>query len=93
MQTYPKEQLLFAGLLSILNAYTLIWWSGPCRSGIEVSPPQIKFFHSNPPQGATFFVGPRRIINVNTLIWWNGPCRPGVGVSPLQIKFYHSNPA
>ena len=58
MQTHPKEQLLFAGLLSILNAYTLFWWSGPCRPGVGVSPPQIKFYHANPPRGATFVCWP-----------------------------------
>jgi hypothetical protein len=41
-------------LLAYSQFYTLIWWSGPCGPGIEVSPPQIKFYQANPPREATF---------------------------------------
>jgi hypothetical protein len=37
-QTYPEEQILFAGLLSILNAYTPFCWVGPCGPRVGVSP-------------------------------------------------------
>ena len=36
--THPKEQLLFAGLLSILYAYTLFCWGGPFGPRVGVSP-------------------------------------------------------
>jgi hypothetical protein len=49
---HPEEQFLFAGPLKIINANTPIWWSGPCRPGAGVSPPQIKFYQANPPRGA-----------------------------------------
>ena len=57
-QTYPEEQILFAGLLSILNAYTPFCWVGPCGPQVWVSPPQIKFYCANPPRGANFVCWP-----------------------------------
>ncbi len=49
---------MFAGPRPILKANTLIWWSGPCGPRVGVSPPQIKFFYSNLPRGATFVCWP-----------------------------------
>jgi hypothetical protein len=40
------------------DIFQFIWWSWPCRPGVGVSPPQIKFYHANPPRGATFVCWP-----------------------------------
>jgi hypothetical protein len=50
---------MFAGPHPILIANTPIWWSGPCGPGVRVSPPQIKFYQANPPQGATYVCWPK----------------------------------
>ena len=49
---------MFAGPRPILIANTPIWWSGPCGPVVGVSPPQIKFYRTNPPRGATFVCRP-----------------------------------
>jgi hypothetical protein len=83
---------LFAGPLKILNANTPIWWSGPCRPGAGVSPPQIKFYQANPPRGAIFVCWPlpnSQPIHPHLVEWTLRA--PGLG-EPPKNKILHGKP-
>jgi hypothetical protein len=59
----------------------------PAGQGLGWAPPQIKFYHANPPRGATFVWWPPQNSQSKYPFWWGGPCHPGVGVSPPKINF------
>jgi hypothetical protein len=64
----------------------------PVGPGLRVSPPEVKFYHANPPEEQLLFAGPHPILNAYTPIWLGGPLGPRVKGEPPEIKFYHANP-
>ncbi len=83
---------MFAGPRPILIANTPIWWSGPCGPVVGLSPPQIKFYMANPPQGATFVCWPPPFSHCkypHLVEWTLRACGWG---EPPQIKFHMANP-
>ena len=83
---------MFAGPRKIINANTPIWWSGPYRPGVGVSPPQIKFHMANPPRGAIFvcWPPPNSQCKYPHLVEWTLRA-PGLG-EPPKNKILHSKP-
>jgi hypothetical protein len=56
MTNHPKEKLLVAGLLPILNPNTPFEGVDPVAQ--RLGEPLIKFYLANPPQGTTFVCWP-----------------------------------
>ena len=71
---------------------TAFCWGATCRPRIGVSPPKIKFYIANPPQGAIFVCWPppySKSIHPHLVEWTLQA--PGLG-EPPEIKFYWANP-
>jgi hypothetical protein len=54
----PRSNFCLLSHTQLFKKNTLIWWGGPCKPLVWVSPLQIKFYQANPLQGATFVCWP-----------------------------------